>query len=430
MSQKITAVSGAAKKAGLRPGDELMRINSQLVLDLIDYEALCAQRQLELEIRRNGETKFIRVRKGEYDSLGLEFARPLMSGMRMCANHCLFCFVDQLPPYARESLHAKDDDWRTSLMMGSYVTLTNVSDREIDRIIARHASPLYISVHATDADLRTRLLGTPRAARLMGQLKKLAEGGIEFHCQCVLCPGINDGAALEETIATLAEMYPAAQSLALVPVGLTDHREGLCPLQKYTKAQAQEVINLAHIWQEKLLKKLGTRFVFPSDEFYLTAESPLPDGDSYEGYVQIDDGVGMLRLFEEEYLYAWEDMSAPDRPSSHHAIMACGVSAAPFMADLLKKHPVPGADVRVRMLENGFFGPSVTVTGLLTGSDLIRQLKDDPADTVLITSCMLRDGTDCFLDDTTIPQVEEALGKRIVVTGRRGDELLQAILDL
>jgi len=247
MAQRILSVmpSSPAARAGIRAGDDLISIGGQPVIDFLDYQDFTANRKLEIVIRRGGVEKKIAVRKGEYDPLGLEFEKPMMSGMRMCCNKCLFCFVDQLPGHVRPTMRVKDDDWRMSMMMGNYVTLTNVSDREIERIIARHASPLYISVHAADPELRSRILGQSRGAKLMAQLKKLSDGGIEFHTQAVLCPGINDGEALDDTIRQLITP-PGALSLALVPVGLTTHREGLCPLKPYTPEQAKEVIALAN----------------------------------------------------------------------------------------------------------------------------------------------------------------------------------------
>ena len=255
MAHRIVAVDegGIAWQLGVRAGDALVAINGEYVADVLDYEALCAQAQLRLLVRRGGEETEYVFEKDEYEPLGLNFETPLMSGVRRCCNGCMFCFVDQLPKHVRPSLRVKDDDWRMSLMMGNYVTLTNVSDREIERIVRRHASPLYISVHAVDPQLRARMLGTPRAARLPGQLAKLAKGGIEFHAQAVLCPGVNDGAALEQTIRFLAEMYPAARSLALVPVGLTGHRQGLARLHKYTRDEAQGVLAIAQAWRVMLI---------------------------------------------------------------------------------------------------------------------------------------------------------------------------------
>ena len=433
MAQRIVSVDGGslAQAAGIRAGDELLRVNGETVVDLLDYEALCADARVRLRVRRGGEETEYDVEKDEYEPLGLNFETPLMSGMRLCCNKCLFCFVDQLPQNARPSLRLKDDDWRMSLMMGNYVTLTNVSDHELDRIIRRHASPLYISVHAMEPGLRSRILGTPRGARLPEQLKRLAGGGIEFHAQAVLCPGLNDGEALADTIEKLAAMHPAARSLALVPVGLTDCREGLHPLHKYTPEEARGVLDIAERWRERLLKKLGTRFVFPSDEFYLAAGRPLPEDGEYEDYEQIDDGVGMLRLLETEFSEAYADLPEERKqPGGGKTLLAaCGVSAAPFLRQMFAAHPLTGLTVDVRALENGFFGPSVTVSGLLTGGDLVRGLQGAEGAALLISACMLRDGEQVFLDDMTLEEVSRALKKPVIPVGRRGDEVLSAILE-
>ena len=433
MAQRIVSVDGGslAQAAGIRAGDELLRVNGETVVDLLDYEALCADARVRLRVRRGGEETEYDVEKDEYEPLGLNFETPLMSGMRLCCNKCLFCFVDQLPQNARPSLRLKDDDWRMSLMMGNYVTLTNVSDHELDRIIRRHASPLYISVHAMEPGLRSRILGTPRGARLPEQLKRLAGGGIEFHAQAVLCPGLNDGEALEDTIEKLAAMHPAARSLALVPVGLTDCREGLHPLHKYTPEEARGVLDIAERWREKLLRESGTRFVFPSDEFYLAAGRPLPEDGEYEDYEQIDDGVGMLRLLETEFSEAYADLPEQQKKSGggKTLLAACGVSAAPFLRQMFAAHPLTGLTVDVRALENGFFGPSVTVSGLLTGGDLVRGLQGAEGAALLISACMLRDGEQVFLDDMTLEEVSRALKKPVIPVGRRGDEVLSAILE-
>ncbi len=431
MSHIIVSVDdrSPAARAGIRAGDRLCRIGGQVVVDFLDYQALSAERKLTVSILRDGKPMDFSITKGEYAELGLNFAQPMMSGMRMCCNHCLFCFVDQLPEDVRESMRVKDDDWRTSLMMGSYVTLTNVSDRELDRIIARHASPLYISVHATDPELRTKLLGTPRATRLMDQLKKLSDGGIEFHCQAVLCPGLNDGDALDRTIRDLTGL-PGALSLALVPVGLTNHRQGLCELRKYNADEARAVIAQANVWREKLLAERDTRFVFPSDEFYLQAGLDVPADEEYEDYGQIDDGVGLIRLLETEFVDAWLDLDEADRQANggRKIAIACGVSAAAFLEKLMREHPVSGVKVSVYPVENTFFGSNVTVSGLVTGGDLVRRMKDVDASVILITECMLRSEGDRFLDDMSLEDAIAALGREIVPVGRRGDELLDAIL--
>ena len=432
MAQRIIHVSPAspAAKAGIRAGDELLSIGKKPVKDFLDYQAFTAEKKVELLIRRNGESRTVIIRKGEYDPLGLEFEKSMMSGMRMCCNKCLFCFVDQLPEHVRPSMRVKDDDWRMSLMMGNYVTLTNVSDAEISRIIARHASPLYISVHAADPDLRARILGQERGRRLMDQLKKLSDGGIEFHTQAVLCPGINDGEALNDTIRQLIEL-PGALSLALVPVGLTGHREGLHPLQPYTREQAAAVIETANVWREKLLKERGTRFVFPSDEFYLQAGIEPPSDEEYEDYGQIDDGVGLLRLLDTEFSDAWADLPEADRRAGgekKQVIIACGLSAAPFLQKLLSDHPLTGVEARVIPVINRFFGETVTVSGLVTGQDLTARIRDEAGERVFITECMLRSEGDKFLDDMTLAEAESIIGRPIIPVGRRGEDLLDALL--
>ena len=433
MSHIITAVDpgSPAEREGILPGDRLARINGVVVVDFIDYQALTAQKRLTVEVRRGGEPLAFNVKKGEYVPLGLNFATPMMSSTRLCCNKCLFCFVDQLPGDVRDTMRVKDDDWRMSLLMGSYVTLTNVSDRELQRIIDRHCSPLYISVHCVDPDLRTHVLGTPRARRLMPQLRALSEGGIEFHCQCVLCPGTNDGQYLDQTIRELSAL-PGARSLALVPVGLTTHREGLADLHPYSREEARAVMEIADRWRPVLLQERGTRFVFPSDEFYLKADWPIPPDEAYEGYEQIDDGVGLLRLLDTEYTEAWEDAgdAVTRADGSAHLAIACGRSAEVFLRDMLARHPVAGVTIDVYGLENTWFGPTVTVSGLITGGDLMKQMKGVPCDAVMITAVMLKENDNRFLDDTTLPQVTEVLGKPVVPVGRRGEDLLETILSL
>ena len=433
MAHIITSIDphSPAARTGIRAGDALLRINGQVVIDFIDYQAFTANRRLDIRVMRDGKPMDFHVAKAEYAPLGLNFDKPMMSTTRLCCNKCLFCFVDQLPGDARETMRVKDDDWRLSLLMGSYVTLTNVSDREIQRIIDRHASPLYVSVHCTDPELRTRVLGTPRAARLARQLQMLSDGGIDCHCQCVLCPGINDGEALDRTIRELSA-YPCAKSLALVPVGLTGHREGLYNLHPYTREEARAVVEIAEKWRNVLLERLGTRFVFPSDEFYLKADWPIPPDEAYEGYDQIDDGVGLLRLLDTEYIEAWEDAGDAVKRTDHtvRLAIACGWSAADFIRDMLARYPVAGARIDVYPMENTWFGPTVTVSGLVTGGDLMTQMKGIECDAIMITEVMLRQNEGVFLDDTTLPQVIEALGKPVVPVGRRGEDLLETILKL
>jgi len=430
MPHTIIAVEpgSIAGQLGLKAGDRLVSINGEQIIDWIDYQALSSEERIDLVIERDGGEIEFSLEKDDWEPLGLTFDSQLMTGVRECVNKCIFCFVDQLPCCARDSLRVKDDDWRLSLMMGNFVTLTNVSERELQRIIDRHASPLYISVHATDMALRARMLGTERGALLMKQLNRLAAGGVQFHAQAVLCPGVNDGAALEKTVNDLAALHPACQSLALVPVGLTNHREGLSELRKYTRDEARAVLDAAEKWQRKFLKKFGTNFVFPADEFYLAAKRPIPPDEFYEDYAQIENGIGMMRLLETELEAAYGEADLESaRPAK--LLVVTGVSAGPFMKSLMRRFPLPGVEVEVVPVENGFFGPSVTVTGLLTGGDLIRGLAGHNADRVLVTECMLRDQEDVFLDDMTLEAVQRQVGMPIVKVGRRGDELLDALMN-
>lgn len=416
-----------ADQLGLRPGDLLLSINGQNVVDWLDYQAFCCTEKLCLLTRRGDEEITYTLEKDEYEPLGLKFDSQLMSRVRDCVNKCIFCFVDQLPDHVRPTLRVKDDDWRLSMMMGNYVTLTNVSDRELERIIARHASPLYISVHATDPELRAHLLGQKLGAKLMQQLNRLREGGIQFHAQAVLCPQINDGAVLEKTIEDLAAFYPYCRSIALVPVGLTGHREGLCPLRKYTQPEACAVIDAAQAWQERFSREFDTPFVYPSDEFYLQAGRDVPPDSFYGDYEQIENGVGLVRLLRTEFEEALADADLSTARSAHLVIVT-GTSAGPVLEALLAPLHIPGIQIDVLPIENHFFGPSVTVTGLLTGGDLLRALKDHPCDLVLITERMLRETEDVFLDDMTLTEVCERLGKPVVKVGTHGEDLLDAIL--
>ncbi len=429
MPHTITAVlpDSIAEQLEIVPGDALVSINGRHVIDWIDYEAFCCTEEMSLVIRRGDEEIEYELEKDEYEPLGLQFESRLMSPVRNCVNQCMFCFVDQLPGHVRPSLRVKDDDWRLSLMMGNFVTLTNVSDKELERIIERHASPLYISVHATDGALRAKLLGTPLGAKIMSQLNRLKAAGLSFHAQAVLCPGVNDGAVLKKTVEQLAALQPYCLSLALVPVGLTCHREGLCELRKFTRSEARAVVDAVAVWQEKYLKKYGTSFVSASDEFYLAAGVQVPPDERYEDYPQIENGIGLMRLLETELEYAYEeaDLSLA-RPAK--LLSATGVSAGPFMKSLMRRFEIPGVSVEVIPIENHFFGPSVTVAGLLTGSDLIRELKNVEADKILITECMLREGEDVFLDDMPLAEVEKEIGCPIVKVGRQGEDLLNALM--
>lgn len=439
MKHRITEVDrgSIAHELGIRPGDLLVSMNGEIVRDLIDYQALSAQCEMSLTIERSGETVEFSFEKDDYEPLGLNFAENLMSGVRCCANKCVFCFEDQNPPGVRPTLSSRDDDWRLSLMTGSFVTLTNVPDLELERIIKRHASPLYVSVHATDPELRETLMGSKRAGKILEQLKRLADGGIRFHAQAVVCPGLNDGDQLEKTIHDLAALAPAALSLAIVPVGITCHREGLFPLRLFTKEEARRTIEICHRWRAICRQHIGTAFVHPADELYLAAGMDLPADEEYEGYEQIENGIGMLRLLETEYAAAYDDAKEydelpKDRENAAEVCIATGEAAADFMRNMLEKRPVPGVLARVQAIPNRFFGHTVNVAGLLTGRDLLDEetgIVHAPEKEIWITECMLREGEEIFLDDMTVGELSKRLGKSVRIIRRGGDSLFDALCE-
>ncbi len=430
MGIRILTVTPAspADRAGIAPGLFLEWINGERIVDEIDYQALTALRSLEVGVKDEGgaERSYL-IHKKEWEPLGLCLDETQSMKPRHCRNHCLFCFIDQMPRGMRETLYVKDDDWRLSLMMGNYVTLTNVDDAEFDRMLRRRASPLYISVHATDPDVRVRLLRNPNAGNIMERLTRLKDSGIEFHGQIVLCPGVNDGKVLERTVEDFASLFPASRSLAVVPIGMTRFREGLCPMQPVTPELASRVIDTLEAYQRRFLKTLGTRFVFPSDEFYCLAGRELPADAEYEDYEQIENGVGMLRRLEQECEDASEDEPAPRPQRETRLIIPTGVSARDFIEKLALRYAPSGTHVEVIAVPNRFFGESITVTGLIVGRDLCDALKGHDFDRVLISETMLRENTDSFLDDMTLEEVRREIGRPVTVVGNTGDALIRAL---
>lgn len=421
------AAGSLAERHGIRNGDSIIRICGVPVLDLVDYQYLSARPQLDILLEHpDGNQYTVRIHKPSGTPLGVTLESSLMHSPKTCCNHCIFCFIEQMPPNLRESLYIRDDDWRLSLMTGNFVTLTNLPEEELQRIIARKASPLYISVHATEGDLRVRLLRHPKANRIMEHLQRFADNGIHFHCQVVLCPGINDGVHLTRTLTDLMNLMPFAASCALVPVGLTRYREHLFPLRPYSREEARLVIAEAERVQQEALLSHGTRFVFPADEFYLIAGLPIPADEAYEDYPQYENGVGLLRRLYDEFDAAWrmEDRKAKSR----RVVVACGTSVAPFLSEMLDSHPLPGFSARVIPIRNRFFGETVTVSGLITGGDLTEQLMGIPADEILITENMLRKGEAVFLDDMTLEEARSRLGIPIRPVADDGAALLNALL--
>ncbi len=417
-----------AERGGLVIGDALLSINGEPVVDLVDYEHLSANKRLKLKIRtKNGLERNIRIRKMDYEPLGLSFATSLMDRMRTCKNHCVFCFIDQMPKGVRSSLHVKDDDWRMSFIMGNYVTLTNLDEKEIDRIIRRRVGPLFISLHASDPDVRVKLMKNPHAGDIMRQLKRLADAKIHFHLQIVLCPELNDGDVLRRSIDDTAALRPYAESIAVVPVGLTKFRDGLTKLRRYTPEEANEVIDEIEARQKEFLGRFGTRYVFLADEWYTQASRTLPPYEAYEDFPQIENGVGLLRLFEGEITEALEERKPLKTPKRY--LMAGGVAAEPFCREAYQRLIPYGITIETQAIENHYFGDSVTVGGLVTGGDLIEQLKGrDFGEALLIPRAMLKADENVFLDGMSKQEVEKALNTTILPVAT-GEELVETIFE-
>ena len=421
-----------AARAGVRPGEILTHINGKSIRDVLDYKYYAYDPALELTLASPcGQARTLRVRKGEGEDLGLEFETYLMDQARSCANQCIFCFVDQMPKGMRETLYFKDDDARLSFLMGNYITLTNLSDREVQRIIDLRISPINISVHTTNPQLRCMMLGHRNAGKSMEVMRRFAQAGITMNCQIVACPGINDGPELRRSMTELADLYPGVNSVSVVPVGITRFREGLYPLAPYDRAGAAEVLDMVEAFAADCLKRLGTRLFWCSDEFYLKAERPLPEDEYFEDYTQLENGVGMLTLLRTEFRGALLVLEEGQRPAPFS--IATGVSAAPFLQEMVdlageKCHTMSG---RVYPIVNRFFGETITVAGLVTGGDLMEQLKGKPlGERLLIPASMLRHGENVFLDDVTLEQVSQTLGVPVVPVEQDGGALADAIFGL
>ena len=434
MSVLVSGVSkkSIADKKGIKPGDVLVSVNSHEINDVLDYRFYIKEEKLTLALVSNGKAKKVHLRKDEDDDLGLEFDSYLMDRQHRCTNRCIFCFVDQMPPGMRETLYFKDDDSRMSFLFGSYVTLTNLTEHDVSRLIEMHISPVNVSVHTMNPELRVKMMKNKHAGECLSILKRLADAGIKLNTQLVLCPGINDGKELEYSLAELEKLLPSIQSIAAVPVGLTKFRENLPVLRTYTPQEARETIEIVDSFGESCLEKYGVRLAFCADEFYLAAGMPIPDEEYYEDYPQLENGVGLWRNLEAEFSFALAESSF-EKDTERRVSIATGVAAYPLLERLCRlvgeKYPLVKADVFE--IKNDFFGHSVTVAGLVTGKDLISQLKDKPhAETLIIPSVMLRSEGDIFLDDVSLEDVEKALSVSVRVTdANSGFELLENILE-
>lgn len=409
-------------------GDAVISINGNKIIDVLDYKFFAYDSRLKVLLRRpDGSEHEVTVHKSEGGDLGLEFESYLMDKPRSCANNCVFCFIDQLPKGMRKTMYFKDDDARLSFLLGNYITLTNLSQREIERIIALHISPINVSVHTTNPELRCRMLQNPRAGESIETMRRFAQAGIVMNCQIVCCPGLNDGEELLRSMRELEEMYPGVHSVSIVPVGLTRYREGLYPLTPFTEELAGETIDMVTAFGDECLKRHGTRIFFCGDELYIKARRELPPDEFYEEHTQLENGVGMIRLLETEFRSALMLSDAPDGlPFS----IATGVSAAPYFEKLLgmAKEKYGTINGKVYPIENDFFGRSINVTGLITGQDLIHQLKGrDLGRRLLISQNMLRREEMDFLDDVTLEQASKELGVPIYPIEQDGFALWDAM---
>ena len=420
-----------AHRRGILPGDVLESIGGHPIRDVLDYRFYMTDSRLDLSLLREGKPYRVRLRKEEYEDLGLEFETYLMDRQHTCRNKCLFCFVDQLPKGLRESLYFKDDDSRMSFLFGSYVTLTNLTEEDIQRIIKMRLSPINVSVHATNPELRVKLLKNPRAADSLRFLPMLVEAGVRVNAQLVLCPGINDGPELDRSLWDLAKLLPGLGSIALVPVGLTGHREGLYPLRPYTREEARQVLAQAERFQAEMLQKHGSRVAYPADEFFLLAGEPIPEAEYYGEFDQLEDGVGIYALLRQEFrsALALEEGS----PRARRVSIATGTAAAPLLRALLDEagEKFPNLRVDIYAIENRLFGGAVNVAGLLCGRDIAAGLAGkELGEELLLPSVMLRHETDKFLDDTTVPWLEEQVGVPVRVIEVDGGALLDAAAGL
>ncbi len=431
---RAVAPHSPAHRAGIRVGETLTEVNGKRIVDVLDYKFYTYDPRLVLTlVDQEGHSRTVRVRKLEGEDLGLDFQTYLMDKARSCANNCIFCFVDQLPPGMRKTLYFKDDDARLSFLMGNYITLTNLSDREVQRIIDLRVSPVNISVHTTDRALRAQMLGHKNAGRGIDIMERLAAARITMNCQIVSCPGINDGPALDKTMTDLAAMHPAVNSVSIVPVGVTKYREGLYPLRPYTQEQAAAVVDQVEKFGRQCMKKLGTTLIWCSDEFYLLAGRPLPTEEYFEEFTQLDNGVGMLRLLREEFRRALDLMEPEEMEGAIPFSIATGVSAAPFLRELVDMARTKCGKIegKVYSIANRFFGETITVAGLVTGGDLIGQLRGkELGRRLLIPANMLRSGERVFLDDVSLDDVERELGVPAIPVAQDGYELLDAMLGI
>lgn len=418
-----------ADKAGIKKGETLLSINSNEIVDVLDYRFYQVNRKLTLEVEdEDKNVRTIEMTKGEYEEIGLEFETYLMDKQHSCRNKCIFCFIDQLPKGMRESLYFKDDDSRLSFLFGNYITLTNITEHEIDRIIKMHISPINVSVHTTNPELRCKMMNNRFAGDTLKYLKRFADAGITLNCQIVSCPGINDGDELVRTLTDLENL--GVNMTAIVPVGLTRYRENLYPLVPYNKETAGQTIDIIEKMGDECVKKHGRRIFFPGDEFYLLAEREIPSPEFYEDFSALEDGIGMIAYLTDDVGWKLEELDT-DESLCHKVTIACGEGVFPYMKRIMSmiNEKFPNITINTRAIKNNFFGGGVNVSGLVTGGDLIDQLRgDDLGDKLIIPSSMLRFENDLFLDDVSTDDVERELGVTLVPVNNNGNDLVEAVI--
>lgn len=428
---RIAAVAPGSigEELELKPGDWLLSINGEEIEDIFDYEYYVDSPSLVMLVEKaDGEEWELDIEHG-YEDLGITFENSLMSEYRSCCNQCIFCFIDQMPPGMRDTLYFKDDDSRLSFLQGNYITLTNMKEKDIDRIIRFHLSPINISVHTTNPELRCKMLNNRFAGRALGMMDRLFAAGTPMNGQIVLCKGINDGRELDRTIGDLVNYIPAMESVSVVPVGLTKYRKGLYPLKAFHKEDAEQTIDLIEGWQKRIYREHGIHFVHASDEFYLLAGRKLPEANRYDGYLQLENGVGMLRLLQDEVKEALEGME--DDGGEETLSIATGLLAAEHLRQCVRyiTQKFPGREVMIYPIVNAFFGEEITVAGLLTGQDLAKQLKGRALGSrLLLSSALFRSGEEVFLDDWTKTDLERALQVPVHIVKSSGQALVHAVL--
>lgn len=416
-----------AEELGIEPGDILVSINDNKVLDIIDYKYLISDDYVVVTIqKKNNEVWDFEIEKDYDEDLGIYFTNPLIDKAKSCRNKCMFCFIDQLPKGMRETLYFKDDDSRLSFLQGNFITLTNLRDDEIQRIIDYRLSPINVSVHTTNPELRIKMLNNKNAGKIYSILKKFSQAKIEVHCQIVLVPGVNDGVELDRTLGDLSKLYPSVNSVAVVPVGITKYREGLPKLEPFNEVSSLEFLKYIRNKQEEYLKKLGTRFVFPSDEFYAMTNIAPPSYGEYEKFLQLENGVGLMTLFSYEVDREIEKLK-DDISLKKKYIVATGTLAYKFVKSICDKvmNNIRELEIKVVPIKNDFFGTTITVSGLITGQDLINQLKEyKDFDALIIPNSMLRSGEKVFLDDLTIEDIEKELNIKVIPSKVKGKDFI------